>query len=79
MTELILRINEPWELEKLIPILQQLQIKYQTRQLKPTKNDNKREAVLSKIKSGALNIPDFENFIDDFEKSRQDRTIIGRD
>ena len=79
MTELILRINEPWELEKLIPILQQLQIKYQTRQLKPMKNDNKREAVLSKIKSGALNIPDFENFIDDFEKSRQDRTIIGRD
>ena len=79
MTELILRINEPWELEKLIPILQQLQIKYQTRQLKPMKNDNKREAVLTKIKSGALNIPDFENFIDDFEKSRQDRTIIGRD
>lgn len=79
MTELILRINEPWELEKLIPILQQLQIKYQTRQLKPMKNDNKREAVLAKIKSGALNIPDFENFIDDFEKSRQDRTIIGRD
>ena len=79
MTELILRINEPWELEKLIPILQQLQIKYQTRQLKPTKNDNKREAVIAKIKSGALNIPDFENFIDDFEKSRQDRTIIGRD
>ena len=79
MTELILRINEPWELEKLIPILQQLQIKYQTRQLKPTKNDNKREAVIVKIKSGALNIPDFENFIDDFEKSRQDRTIIGRD
>ena len=69
MTELILRINEPWELEKLIPILQQLQIKYQTRQLKPTKNDNKREAVIAKIKSGALNIPDFENFIDDFEKS----------
>ena len=79
MTELILRINEPWELEKLIPILQQLQIKYQTRQLKPMRNDNKREAVLTKIKSGALNIPDFENFIDDFEKSRQDRTIIGRD
>ena len=79
MTELILRINEPWELEKLIPILQQLQIKYQTRQFKPTKNDNKREAVIAKIKSGALNIPDFENFIDDFEKSRQDRTIIGRD
>ena len=79
MTELILRINEPWELEKLIPILQQLQIKYQTRQLKPMKNDSKREAVLTKIKSGALNIPDFENFIDDFEKSRQDRTIIGRD
>ena len=69
MTELILRINEPWELEKLIPILQQLQIKYQTRQLKPMKNDSKREAVLTKIKSGALNIPDFENFIDDFEKS----------
>lgn len=79
MTELILRINEPWELEKLIPILQQLQIKYQMRQSKPSKNDSKKEAVLTKIKSGALNIPDFENFIDDFEKSRQDRTIIGRD
>ena len=79
MTELILRINEPWELEKLIPILQQLQIKYQMRQSKPSKNDSKKEAVLTKIKSGALNIPDFENFIGDFEKSRQDRTIIGRD
>ena len=79
MTELILRINEPWELEKLIPILQQLQIKYQMRQSKPSKNDSKKEAVLTKIKSGALNIPDFENFIDDFEKSRQDRTIIGHD
>lgn len=79
MTELILRINEPWELEKLIPILQQLQIKYQMRQSKPSKNDSKKEAVLTKIRSGALNIPDFENFIDDFEKSRQDRTIIGRD
>ena len=37
MTELILRIENPFELEQLLPILHQLKIKYQT--LTPTKTD----------------------------------------
>jgi hypothetical protein len=37
MTELILRIENPFELEQLLPILQQLKIKYQT--LTPTETD----------------------------------------
>jgi hypothetical protein len=79
MTEVILKINEPWELEKLIPILQQLQIKYQTRQIKPKKNDSKKEAVFAKIQSGALNIPNFDEFIKEFDENRHYSTIEGRD
>ena len=79
MTELILRINNPIELEQLLPILQQLKIRYQSRSIKQPKPLGKKEAVLAKIKAGAFNIPNFDAFIQDFEESRQDRPLPGRD
>lgn len=79
MTELILRINNPLELEQLLPILQQLQIRYQSRSVKqPQRKMDKKEAMLAKIQAGAFDIPNFDAFMHDFEDSRQDRQIIGR-
>ena len=59
MTELILRINNPLELEQLLPILQQLKIRYQSRSIKQPKRVVKKEAILAKIQAGncAVNLP----------------------
>ena len=80
MTELILRINNPIELEQLLPILQQLKIRYESRSIKqPEKQTDKKSVVLAKIQAGAFNIPDLDAFMKDFENSRQDKPLLGRD
>ena len=79
MIELILRINNPLELDQLLPILKQLKIKYQSRSVKsPKKNGSKKDAVLAKIKAGAFNVPNLDTFMHDFENSRQDKPLVGR-
>ena len=79
MTELILRINNPLELDQLLPILKQLKIKYQSRSVKsPKKSVEKKEAVLAKIQAGDFNLPNFDTFMHDFENSCQDRELVGR-
>ena len=76
MTEIIFKIKEPIELEKLFSVLEELKIEYRTRTQKTSKkkqlnNDN----IFEKIKNGALDIPDFDKFMLDFEESRKDRPL----
>ena len=79
MTQLILRIENSLELEQLLPILQQLKIKYQTRPLKiAAKKSRKKDAIIAKIQAGAFNLPNLEAFMLDFELSRQDKLLVGR-
>ncbi|MEY4938049.1 MAG: hypothetical protein RIS64_4408 [Bacteroidota bacterium] len=79
MTELILRIENPFELEQLLPILQQLKIKYQARPIKTApKKSRKKDAIIAKIQVGAFNLPNLEAFMLDFELSRQDNPLVGR-
>jgi hypothetical protein len=80
MTELILRIENPFELEQLLPLLQQLKIKYQSRPIKAApKKSRKKDAIIAKIQAGAFNLPNLEAFMLDFELSRQDKSLVGRD
>ena len=80
MIELILRLPSLRVLDKLLPLLQQLKIPYQTRTIEPIKADlSKKEAVIAKIKRGELNIPNFEAIMTDFEESRQDAPLYSRD
>ena len=80
MIELVLRIPSPHILDKLLPILQRLKIKYQTRTIAPLKKDmSKKAAIITKIQSGAMNLPNFNQTMTDFEESRQDRVLYGRD
>ncbi len=79
MTELILRFNNPSELEELLPILTQLKIKYQLKVVRISKkNIGKKAAVITKIQSGAFNIPNLDTVMQDFNESRQDHALIGR-
>ena len=71
MTELTIQIKNPFELEQLLPILQELKINYQSRTVKqPKRKVDTKEAILAKIKAGVFNIPHFPNFMQDFELSR---------
>jgi hypothetical protein len=80
MIELILRLPSLRVLDKLLPILQQLKISYQTRTIEPIKVDaSKKDAIVAKIQSGAMNIPDFDQTMFAFEESRQDSVLYGRD
>ena len=79
MTELILRLNNPLELNELLPILTQLKIKYQLRTVKSSKkNAGKKESVIAKIQAGAFNMPNIDSFTKDFNESRQDRPLVER-
>jgi hypothetical protein len=56
MVELILRLPSLSVLDKLLPLLQQLKIPYQTRTIEPIQVDlSKKEAIIAKIKRGELN------------------------
>jgi hypothetical protein len=80
MTEVIVKINEPIQLEKLSSFLKNLKVEYRTRVPKPRKKKVEvKEDIFELIKKGALNIPDFENFMKEFEESRQDRPLPFRD
>jgi hypothetical protein len=80
MTEVIVKINEPMQLEKLSSFLKNLKVEYRTRVPKPRKKKVEvKEDIFELIKKGALNIPDFENFMKEFEESRQDRPLPFRD
>ena len=80
MVELIIKLPSLSVLDKLLPLLQQLKLPYQTRPIEPISVDlSKKEAIVAKIKRGELNIPNFETFIADFETSRQDAPLYGRD
>jgi hypothetical protein len=80
MVELILRLPSLSVLDKLLPLLQQLKIPYQTRNIEPIKADlSKKEAIIAKIKRGEMNITNFETVMADFEESRQDVPLYGRD
>jgi hypothetical protein len=80
MVELILKLPSLSVLDKLLPLLQQLKIPYQTRTIEPINADlSKKEAIIAKIKRGELNIPNFEAMMTDFEESRQDVPLYGRD
>ena len=80
MIELILRLPSLRVLDKLLPLLQQLHISYQTRTIEPVeKTDAKKAAILAKIQSGAMNLPHFDQLMLSFEESRQDNSLYGRD
>ena len=79
MTELILRINNSLEFDQLLPILTQLKISYRVLPEKiAKKNLVMKDAVIAQIKAGVFDIPDLDAFIRDFEQSRQDRPLFGR-
>ena len=80
MIELILRLPSLRVLDKLLPLLQQLHISYQTRTIEPVeKTAAKKAAIVAKIQSGAMNLPNFDQLMLSFEESRQDNSLYGRD
>ena len=80
MIELILRLPSLRVLDKLLPILRELKISYQTRTVEPLRVDaSKKAAIIAKIQSGAMNMADFDQTILAFEESRQDGLLYGRD
>ena len=67
-------------LDELKPILKRLKITCRTKTFEPVHIDpEKRAAIFAKIESGALDIPNFEEFMKEFEESRQDRPLPGRE
>jgi hypothetical protein len=80
MIELILKLPSLSVLDKLLPHLQRLKISYQTRTTEPLVADvTKQEAVFAKINAGVLSFPNLEETMRDFEESRQDNVLFGRD
>jgi hypothetical protein len=80
MVELIIKLPSLSVLDKLLPLLQQLKLSYQTRTIEPINIDlSKKEAIIARIKKGEFNIPNFEATMADFEASRQDAPLYGRD
>jgi hypothetical protein len=79
MVELTLRLPSLRVLDKLLPLLQQLNISYQTRtiELVPNTGTND-EDIFAKIQNGILDLPNFEETMTAFEESRQDRDLYGR-
>ena len=79
MIELILRLPSLRVLDKLLPIIKQLHISYQTRSIEPIKQDvTKKAAIIAKIQSGAMNFSNFDHIMAAFEESRQDAPLYGR-
>ena len=79
MTELVLRLPSLHVLDKLLPLLQQMNISYQTRTIEPfTDNGSNDDDIFAKIQNGVLDLPNFEETMTAFEDSRQDRPLYGR-
>jgi hypothetical protein len=80
MIELTLRLPSLRVLDKLLPLLQQLNISYQTRTIELVSDKGATdEDIFTKIQNGILNLPNLEETMKDFEESRQDRDLYGRD
>ena len=76
MTELVLRLPSLHVLDKLLPLLQQLNISYHTRTIEPlADNGSNEDDIFAKIQNGALDLPNFEATMLAFEESRQDRDL----
>ncbi len=79
MTELIIRIDNPLTLEQLLPVLQQLNIGYKTRAIEAkAKNKSKKAAIIAKMEAGAFDLPHLATWMDEFQQSRQDSLLVGR-
>jgi hypothetical protein len=81
MTKIILEINEPSQLDKLYAYMKRIKMNYQVQPVlsQEEKRQSKLDEIIKVIESGALNIPDFDNFMKEFEESRQDRPLPFRD
>lgn len=79
MVELTLRLPSLRVLDTLLPLLQQLNISYQTRtiELVPNTGSNDKD-IFAEIQNGILDLPNFEETMTAFEESRQDRDLYGR-
>lgn len=80
MIELVLKLPSVRVLDKLLPILQQMNISYQTRTIEPIAVDAapNEEDIFVKIQNGLLDLPNFEETMIAFEESRQDDRLYGR-
>jgi hypothetical protein len=79
MIELVLRLPSLRVLDKLLPLLQQMNISYQTRTIEPQSDSGSTdEDIFAKIQNGILDLPNFEETMTAFEESRQDRELYGR-
>jgi hypothetical protein len=79
MIELVLRLPSLRVLDKLLPLLKQMNISYQTRTIEPIlDNGAMDDDIFVKIQNGALDLPNFEETMTAFEESRQDRDLYGR-
>jgi hypothetical protein len=81
MTKIILEINEPSQLDKLYAYMKRIKMNYQVQPVlsQEEKRQSKLDEIIKVIESGALNIPDLDNFMKEFEESRQDRPLPFRD
>jgi hypothetical protein len=80
MIELTLQLPSLRVLDKLLPLLQQHNISYQTRTIELVSDKGATdEDIFTKIQNGILNLPNLEETMKDFEESRQDRELYGRD
>jgi hypothetical protein len=80
MIELVLRLPSLRVLYTLLPLLQQLNISYQTRTIEPINDKplNDDDDIFAKIQNGILDLSHFEETMTAFEESRQDRHLYGR-
>jgi hypothetical protein len=81
MTKIILEINEPSQLDKLYAYMNRLKMNYKVQPVltKEEKRQAEIEEIFKVFHSGAMDIPDFDNFMKEFDESRQDRPLPFRD
>ncbi|MDZ7878855.1 MAG: hypothetical protein U5L45_14335 [Saprospiraceae bacterium] len=76
----MLRLPSLRVLDKLLPLLQQMNISYQTRTIDPIlENGSNDNDIFAKIQNGLLDLPNFEQTMVSFDESRQDRQLYDRD
>jgi hypothetical protein len=81
MTKIILEISEPSQLDKLYAYMKRLKMNYKVQPVlsQEEKRQSNLDDIFKVIESGALNIPDIDTFMKEFEESRQDRPLPFRD
>jgi hypothetical protein len=79
--QLLIEINHKSELDEIFAFLNKQNIKYKSKSIPKVDSEIEmsKQEIIDKIKSGGMNIKNFDAFMLDFEESRKDRLLPFRD